>query len=80
MNTRQLLLRATTALLFISVAMSVSVTSEGDHQELSLGNFQLESGTTLPDARLAYVTYGTLNATRTNAVLLPSWYGGDHHG
>ncbi|MFP6572025.1 MAG: hypothetical protein VB674_05375, partial [Vicinamibacterales bacterium] len=60
--------------------MSVSVTSEGAHEELLLGNFQLESGTTLPDARLAYVTYGTLNATRTNAVLLPSWYGSDHHG
>ena len=60
--------------------MSVSVTSEGDHQELLLGNFHLESGTTLPDARLAYVTYGTLNEARTNAVLLPSWYGGDHHG
>ena len=60
--------------------MSVSVTSEGDHQEFLLGNFHLESGTTLPDARLAYVTYGTLNEARTNAVLLPSWYGGDHHG
>ena len=80
MNTRQLLLRATTALIFISVTMSVSVTTEGSHQEFLLGDFHLESGATLPDARLAYVTYGTLNTTRTNAILLPSWYGGDHHG
>ncbi len=80
MTTRHAFLRTTAALLFISVAMSVPVTSEGDHQEFLLGNFHLESGTALPDARLAYVTYGTLNTTRTNAILLPSWYGGDHHG
>ena len=59
MTTRHVLLRTTATLLFISVAMSVPVTSEGDHQEFLLGNVHLESGTALPDARLAYVTYGT---------------------
>jgi homoserine O-acetyltransferase len=45
-----------------------------------LGAFKLESGAVLPAARVAYATFGTLDAARTNAVLLPSWYGSDHHG
>jgi len=46
----------------------------------SLGDFALESGAVLPGARVAYATFGTLNARRDNAVLLPSWYGSNHHG
>ena len=45
-----------------------------------LGDFRLESGVTLPHATLAYATFGTLNAQRDNAILIPSWYGSDHHG
>ena len=46
----------------------------------SLGDFRLESGVTLPQAKLAYATFGALNAQRDNAILIPSWYGSDHHG
>jgi len=45
-----------------------------------LGDLRLESGEELRDGRLLYVTHGTLNADRSNAVLLPSWYGGNHRG
>lgn len=34
----------------------------------------LESGVTLPRAIVVYGTYGTLNAAKDNAVLLPSHY------
>jgi homoserine O-acetyltransferase len=34
----------------------------------------------LPKARIAYATFGTLNANKSNVVLAPSWYGSDHHG
>ena len=54
--------------------------SGGEHREFELGDFALETGITLPQARLIYVTHGTLDASKSNAVLLPSWYGGDHHG
>jgi homoserine O-acetyltransferase len=50
------------------------------HHELVIANFRTESGVTLPQARLVYGTYGTLNAARDNAVLLPSHYMADHHG
>jgi homoserine O-acetyltransferase len=29
----------------------------------------------LPDAKLAYVTFGTLNEAKDNAILIPTWYG-----
>lgn len=50
------------------------------HQIFELGDFRLESGTILPSAKLLYVTYGRLNAARDNAVLIPSYHGGNHHG
>ena len=58
----------------------VASASGGEHREFALGDFALETGVTLPQASLVYVTYGTLNASKSNAVLLPSWYSGDHHG
>jgi homoserine O-acetyltransferase len=51
-----------------------------DHETFELGTFRFESGVDLPNARLTYVTHGALNAEKTNAVLVPSWYSGDHHG
>lgn len=54
--------------------------ADGNHQIFELGDFQLESGQVLPDAKLSYVTHGTLNQARDNVVHLPSYYLGDHHG
>ena len=52
----------------------------GEHQLLKLGQLKLEGGATLPDAMVSYVTHGTLNADKSNAILPPSFYAGDHHG
>jgi homoserine O-acetyltransferase len=41
-----------------------------------LGNLVLESGETLRGAKLAYRTVGTLNAAKSNAVLLTTWFSG----
>ncbi|WP_028933348.1 alpha/beta fold hydrolase [Pseudonocardia spinosispora] len=41
-------------------------------------DFTLECGVTLRPARVAYQTYGTLNADRTNAIVYPTWYSGRH--
>src|ERR1041384_7359516 len=50
------------------------------HHELVIDHFHTESGAVLPKARIVYGTYGTLNAARDNAVLLPSHYMANHHG
>ncbi len=49
-----------------------------DHEVFHLRDFELQSGRQLPDAQLAYKTYGRLNATGDNAVLLPTFYTGSH--
>lgn len=41
-----------------------------------LGDFRLVNGYTIPNARLAYTTHGTLNAAKDNAVLFPNFLGG----
>jgi homoserine O-acetyltransferase len=52
--------------------------SHPPHHLFELGDFPLELDSALPGGRLLYVTHGTLNAERSNAVLVPSWYGGNH--
>lgn len=45
----------------------------------SIGDFTFDSGDTLPDICLAYETYGTLNADKSNAILLFHALTGSHH-
>ncbi len=42
------------------------------------GNVKLQGGMTLPQTKVAYQTYGALNADRSNVVVYPSWYSGFH--
>jgi len=44
----------------------------------SLGSFELQSGTVLPDAVLSYATHGTLNDARNNVIVYPTWWSGRH--
>jgi homoserine O-acetyltransferase len=55
------------------------MTKNSDTFEIAeMGNVVLQSGATLRGARLAYKTHGTLNAARDNAIVYPTWYGGQH--
>lgn len=49
-----------------------------NHEIFPLGDVVLQSGVTLRRAGLAYKTYGELNAARDNAVLMPTFFGGQH--
>jgi len=48
--------------------------------EFLIKNLKLENGAVLPEAKIVYATYGTLNAAKDNAVLLPSHYMANNHG
>ena len=50
-----------------------------DYQSYDLGDFQLQSGETLPGMKLAYKTYGSLNSAKDNVVVLPTFYTGSHY-
>lgn len=54
--------------------------SEKKSDFFELGDFPLQSGKTLKDARLAYAQFGSLNAQKDNLVLLPTYYGGSDEG
>jgi homoserine O-acetyltransferase len=47
-------------------------------ETFDLGDFELDGGVTLPDAKLAYTTYGTLGDARDNVIVWPSWFTGSH--
>ena len=49
-----------------------------DHQTFELGDIDLQCGLRLRDARLAYQTYGELNARRDNAIVFPTFFGSQH--
>lgn len=49
-----------------------------DYERFPVGRLALQCGLTLPDAVLAYKTYGALNAARDNTILVPTFYAGDH--
>ena len=48
--------------------------------EYILHNFRTESGAVVPELRVVYGTYGTLDAAKSNAVLLPSHYMAKYRG
>lgn len=50
----------------------------GAFERHSLGKFELEDGGTIPDLQLAVATRGTLNADKSNAILIPTWFSGTH--
>jgi homoserine O-acetyltransferase/O-succinyltransferase len=54
------------------------MSARDDYETYSLGDFTLSGGATLPDARIAYKTYGRLSDTRDNAIVYPTWYSGRH--
>ena len=49
-----------------------------DHEIFELGPLAVQRGLTLPQAHLAYKTYGTLAADRSNVILYPTSYGAHH--
>ncbi len=49
------------------------------HQAAQLGDLVLESGETIRDFQLSYVTHGALNEARDNAVLVTVSLTGNHH-
>ncbi len=49
-----------------------------DVQTFELGDYDLQSGDTLPDAKLVYKTYGSLNEDNSNVILYLTRFGGTH--
>ncbi|MDF1718648.1 MAG: alpha/beta fold hydrolase [Antarcticimicrobium sp.] len=50
-----------------------------DYDIFDLGTFKFQCGLAVPDCKLAYKTFGTLNATKDNVIVYPTWYSGQHY-
>ena len=49
-----------------------------DYDIYELGDVRFQHGATLRNCKLAYKTFGTLNADKSNVVVYPTWYSGQH--
>jgi len=49
------------------------------HQQYTIGDLKLESGETIKDFAISYVTHGTLNPQKSNAILMVTAISGNHH-
>jgi homoserine O-acetyltransferase len=74
-------MRALMAILAALAAIPVFAHGPSDppHQAFVLGDLKLESGEVIRDFSISYVTHGTLNAAKTNAILMVTAIGGNHH-
>src|SRR6476469_3052050 len=67
------IVRALSILFLLSLA---AIAQDAQQQFATLGDFKLENGETIRDCRIAYRTFGQLNADKSNAVLFPTWFTG----
>ena len=66
--------------LMLMASTAAAAESKGEEHVFTITNFASESGTVLPQAKVTYGTYGTLNAAKDNVILVPSHYMADWHG
>ncbi len=71
-------------LLLVSLQLSslpaaAHTPQQAPHQLYSEGDLTLESGEAIKDFSISYVTHGTLNARKSNAILMVTAVGGNHH-
>jgi homoserine O-acetyltransferase/O-succinyltransferase len=67
------------ASLFLSLPSVAHTPQQPPHQLYSEGDLMLESGEAIRDFSISYVTHGTLNASKSNAILMVTAVSGNHH-
>ncbi|MFW1677090.1 alpha/beta fold hydrolase [Pontibacter sp. JAM-7] len=50
--------------------------NHGPFELIDIGDLNLEEGGQIPNCKLAVSIFGTLNAAKDNAILIPTWYSG----
>jgi homoserine O-acetyltransferase len=74
-----------TALVLTALGLSLALPAaahtpqQPPHQSYSEGDLKLESGEAIKDFSISYVTHGTLNAKKSNAILMVTAISGNHH-
>src|ERR1700730_6434155 len=79
MNDRSADARSTAVSIPVPTAASPSGIDNVESRTFTFRDFALECGKVLPEATLAYETYGRLDATGRNAMLLAHGFTSSHH-
>jgi len=80
MHRRVVLAAATLLVLTVHAAPALAHNpNQPPHQQYKVGDLKLESGETIKDFQITYVTHGTLNAQKSNAILMVTAISGNHH-
>ena len=58
--------------------MSTTVAKD-DYFIWEAGDFTTQGGATIKNCKLAFKTFGTLNAAKDNVIVYPTWYSGQHY-
>ncbi len=66
-------------LLLVLNGASAHAPGQPQHQLYDEGDLKLESGEVIKNFSISYVTHGTLNARKSNAILMVTAIGGNHH-
>jgi homoserine O-acetyltransferase/O-succinyltransferase len=65
--------------LMMSLPAAAHTPQQPPHQLYGEGDLKLESGEAIRDFSISYVTHGTLNAQKSNAILMVTAISGNHH-
>jgi homoserine O-acetyltransferase len=68
-----------TAGLLLALPAAANTPQQPPHQLYNEGDLKLESGEAIKDFSISYVTHGTLNAKKSNVILMVTAIGGNHH-
>src|SRR3984957_8243151 len=71
---------ALAALAAVPLAGHTQPATDGQQQFADLGVCKLTNGQQIINCRLGYRTWGTLNADRSNTILIPTWFSGNSAG
>jgi homoserine O-acetyltransferase len=77
---RRVVTAAVVAALLLHAAVALAhAPHQPPHQQYKIGDLKLESGEVIKDFAISYVTHGTLNAQKSNAILMVTAISGNHH-
>jgi len=65
--------------LLLSLPAAAHTPQQPPHQLYGEGDLKLESGEAIKDFSISYVSHGTLNAKKSNAILMVTAISGNHH-
>ncbi len=72
--------RVSSTLIMIFVALFSYQGVASEQQFADFSSCALQSGEAISPCRIGYRTFGKLNSAKSNAVLIPTWYGGNSEG